>query len=648
MPYWKGEKWACYSCTKGHRSSKCTHYDRILYKVRKPGRPLNNCPHVLPDSIPPGTFVNTSAESMANGNPPMEACNCGGDLVQVAIPKVKSCSCLKRETVDTIQPLPPPTPLPTLPETNDAAQNGVKKGRISKRPNPRRKKSIVSEEAVEAFRSEAARVESEKTGAPRLGENSIVTPSRTPCTDPGWHAFDVLTGPVPTQQGISVVKRLVPRDDPPADPNQPFGQTISEVNNDWPQRISGPPPMSSAVSGIDHLSMSQASAPGFPATNPDFNPVFPHLEGNPSFIDQFMKPSTNFFTQAPPNLAPIPQQSVALFAPAESSYDRLPNLNTSLHGDGSSCCEKRTAPAPIPTKPPPGGNLNVGTVTVELTQQEWAVIQQVRAANIDFMELSKVISSGQLPFITLRGQSTAGTEDSNLSSSANSPCANSAYSSSSSPANNGNGGGGGGGGGGGCCSTKPKSPPPPPPFTSHVGCCCGGNQQQQQIQPREEILMTPSSPRCKCGDSCRCVPCADHPHNPAMLAHIRQNMELMDAPQQGMFDPSLGGGGGGNMNSGFSPEGPLAYDGYHDDGDADAPQDSMGDFNDFVICDYKYGTGCAEGMGGCKCGEGCTCIGCLTHGGHDGMLLDMKSADRGGGGAGGAGDNGGDGGGARG
>lgn len=76
-----------YSCTKGHRSSKCTHYDRILYKVRKPGRPLNNCPHILPDSIPPGTFVNTSAESMANGQPPKEACNCRNDLVQVAIPK---------------------------------------------------------------------------------------------------------------------------------------------------------------------------------------------------------------------------------------------------------------------------------------------------------------------------------------------------------------------------------------------------------------------------------------------------------------------------------------------------------------------------------------------------------------------------------
>ena len=106
MPYWKGEKWAwyveplcclwlisdvlyycSYSCTKGHRSSKCTHYDRILYKVRKPGRPLNSCPHVLPDSIPPGTFVNTSSESMANGQPPNEACNCKNELVQVAIPK---------------------------------------------------------------------------------------------------------------------------------------------------------------------------------------------------------------------------------------------------------------------------------------------------------------------------------------------------------------------------------------------------------------------------------------------------------------------------------------------------------------------------------------------------------------------------------
>lgn len=32
-------------CIRGHRSSKCTHKDRVLIAVRKPGRPLSACPH---------------------------------------------------------------------------------------------------------------------------------------------------------------------------------------------------------------------------------------------------------------------------------------------------------------------------------------------------------------------------------------------------------------------------------------------------------------------------------------------------------------------------------------------------------------------------------------------------------------------------
>jgi len=32
-------------CIRGHRASKCQHQNRILVEVRKPGRPLNGCPH---------------------------------------------------------------------------------------------------------------------------------------------------------------------------------------------------------------------------------------------------------------------------------------------------------------------------------------------------------------------------------------------------------------------------------------------------------------------------------------------------------------------------------------------------------------------------------------------------------------------------
>jgi hypothetical protein len=40
----------------------------------------------------------------------------------------------------------------------------------------------------------------------------------------------------------------------------------------------------------------------------------------------------------------------------------------------------------------------------------------------------------------------------------------------------------------------------------------------------------------------------------------------------------------------------------------------------YVHVDYAI-RGCTEEIDGCLCGEGCTCVGCLTHGGHDGVEL---------------------------
>ncbi|KAI8875451.1 copper-fist-domain-containing protein [Backusella circina FSU 941] len=37
------KKFACHSCIKGHRSSRCGHLERTLIAVRKKGRPLTQC-----------------------------------------------------------------------------------------------------------------------------------------------------------------------------------------------------------------------------------------------------------------------------------------------------------------------------------------------------------------------------------------------------------------------------------------------------------------------------------------------------------------------------------------------------------------------------------------------------------------------------
>ncbi|KAF2740178.1 hypothetical protein EJ04DRAFT_425535 [Polyplosphaeria fusca] len=36
--------------------------------------------------------------------------------------------------------------------------------------------------------------------------------------------------------------------------------------------------------------------------------------------------------------------------------------------------------------------------------------------------------------------------------------------------------------------------------------------------------------------------------------------------------------------------------------------------------------GCNDETGTCQCGDGCECVGCLTHGGHNGVLLDMPTS----------------------
>ncbi|KAL4900940.1 hypothetical protein BDW74DRAFT_88976 [Aspergillus multicolor] len=65
-----GVKWSCEPCIRGHRSSKCAHYDRLMVSVGKAGRPLSKCPHVE------------------------GSCNCKRlGAFMVAIPKGSSCFC---------------------------------------------------------------------------------------------------------------------------------------------------------------------------------------------------------------------------------------------------------------------------------------------------------------------------------------------------------------------------------------------------------------------------------------------------------------------------------------------------------------------------------------------------------------------------
>ena len=94
-----------------------------------------------------------------------------------------------------------------------------------------------------------------------------------------------------------------------------------------------------------------------------------------------------------------------------------------------------------------------------------------------------------------------------------------------------------------------------------------------------------------------------------MMAFIKENVELMESPlqQHHMYDASSHLAGA---------------KWYGDDGTGDGGgAGEMEDLNNFVFAAYPYGSECSnEGSRGeCKCSEGCTCVGCLTHGGHNGL-----------------------------
>ncbi|OIW24978.1 copper-fist-domain-containing protein, partial [Coniochaeta ligniaria NRRL 30616] len=40
-----GNKYACESCVRGHRVSKCQHVNRPLQQINNRGRPISQCEH---------------------------------------------------------------------------------------------------------------------------------------------------------------------------------------------------------------------------------------------------------------------------------------------------------------------------------------------------------------------------------------------------------------------------------------------------------------------------------------------------------------------------------------------------------------------------------------------------------------------------
>ncbi|KAI8895582.1 copper fist DNA binding domain-containing protein [Globomyces pollinis-pini] len=44
MIFWFGKRFACQTCSKGHRATKCSHTNRTLSEIKSKGRPTSQCP----------------------------------------------------------------------------------------------------------------------------------------------------------------------------------------------------------------------------------------------------------------------------------------------------------------------------------------------------------------------------------------------------------------------------------------------------------------------------------------------------------------------------------------------------------------------------------------------------------------------------
>jgi len=94
-------------CIRGHRSTKCTHAsERLMVPVRKPGRPLSQCPHPRDQSCGCGTVVTAAI-------PRKQTCGCGTSKAaenSTTTASSQSSSPLSQPQTTTTTPIEAPSP----------------------------------------------------------------------------------------------------------------------------------------------------------------------------------------------------------------------------------------------------------------------------------------------------------------------------------------------------------------------------------------------------------------------------------------------------------------------------------------------------------------------------------------------------------
>jgi hypothetical protein len=162
---------------------------------------------------------------------------------------------------------------------------------------------------------------------------------------------------------------------------------------------------------------------------------------------------------------------------------------------------------------------------------------------------------------------------------------------------------------------------------------------------------------CSCGDDCQCLGCAAHPFNNTTRQHVQEMGVMMtfdgdDSTPDAManaYTPSFLRNAATNPMNFFMQQKPAmdhgipqnSFESYSDPNSTmptgySSPLSTGRHFNqplmhpsEYYTIEYPVGipSACSDVTGSCQCGNDCSCVGCLTHSGHNGVALEAPIPD---------------------
>jgi len=162
---------------------------------------------------------------------------------------------------------------------------------------------------------------------------------------------------------------------------------------------------------------------------------------------------------------------------------------------------------------------------------------------------------------------------------------------------------------------------------------------------------------CKCGDDCQCLGCAAHPFNNTTRQHVQEMGVMMTFDGDEQHTPeTITNAYQSSPFQGTTPSTPLNFGfmQHNPSMGSTAQQDSFDPYSDpnstmpsgyssplrvshhlnqqlmhpseYYTLEYPVGipSACSNVTGSCQCGNDCSCVGCLTHSGHNGVPLEAS------------------------